>query len=335
MAPNDESAPRVPPLPPACYEEGTQTEPRSSGSSCGSFATDLNSYGPTASSGGGSCGSSNSGGDDYSVYSGFSEEEEEDEEAGAGVLERLSRGVCRLLGTAAGGSGHHQEQRCHRATQTPINKDPMVWETERLAFDIVFFISGKRSSKPSNEVMRCLRNSVQKMLDKHSLVFNGMMSRLKVTEQATDIERGFNLLADELFVREQVSWGKVIALYAFGAHLARHCAAAAAAAAGSNVSSGKNPHAPGSDCSKNANAGSCSSSSLVRHNIACILAQFAVKKLTPFLRAHGGWATLCDAYPAVSGSDVDVGDYEGTVWTSLLVTGVGLTTLAAFVALLR
>ena len=88
--------------------------------------------------------------------------------------------------------------------------------------------------------MRCLRNSVQKMLDNHHIIFNGMMSRLKVSRDC-DIERGFTTLAEELFTpssagdgRRQpsdggggpgasVSWGKVIALYAFGARLALHC----------------------------------------------------------------------------------------------------------------
>ena len=63
-------------------------------------------------------------------------------------------------------------------------------------------------------------------------------------------------------------------------------------------------------------------------DIAGLLAAFAVRRLTPFLRQNGGWPTLCDAFPMQS-------DYEATMWTSLLVTGLGLTTVAAFVALMR
>ena len=56
------------------------------------------------------------------------------------VMERLSRGMSRLL----------RPHRIDRSTQTL--KDPMVWETEKLAFDIVFFTTGKRSCKPSKSI---------------------------------------------------------------------------------------------------------------------------------------------------------------------------------------
>jgi len=244
-----------------------------------------------------------------STESGSGDTQTEDVDDGCeSVIEKLSRGVSRLL----------RPHRIDRSTQTL--KDPMVWETQKLAFDIIFYTTGKRSNKPSGDVMRCLRNSVAKMLDNHHIVFNGMMSRLKVNRDC-DIERGFTTLAEELFtatvgdnstsgipsssgpypngpaaIPSGVSWGKVIALYAFGARLALHCTA------------------KGLD-------------DMVL-DIASSLAHFAVRKLTPFLRAHGGWATLCDAFPQQN-------DYEAKVWTSLLVTGVGLTTVAAFVALMR
>ena len=64
-------------------------------------------------------------------------------EEGEGVMERLSRGVSRLL----------RPHRIDRSTQTL--KDPMVWETEKLAFDIVFFTTGKRSNKPSESSQSC------------------------------------------------------------------------------------------------------------------------------------------------------------------------------------
>jgi len=207
-----------------------------------------------------------------------------------GVLEVLSRGVNRFL----------NPNYSDKSTQTL--KDPLVWETEKLAFDIVFFTTGKRTNKPSDDVMRCLRNSVKKMLDNHHMVFNGMMSRLKI-DRDCNIELGFTTLAEELFINtgsstsnHGVSWGKIIALYAFGARLAQHC---------------------------NDNG----LEDLV-FDIAGLLAAFAVRRLTPFLRQNGGWPTLCDAFPMQS-------DYEATMWTSLLVTGLGLTTVAAFVALMR
>ena len=72
--------------------------------------------------------------------------------------------------------------------------------------------------------MRCLRACVGKMLDNHSIVFNKMMSRLELSadDEAADVELGFNAMAEELFARNEVSWGKIVALFAFGARLAQH-----------------------------------------------------------------------------------------------------------------
>ena len=85
-----------------------------------------------------------------------------------------------------------------------------------LANNLSFHVAG-------DDVMRCLRNSVKKMLDNHHMVFNGMMSRLKI-DRDCNIELGFTTLAEELFINtgsstsnHGVSWGKIIALYAFGA----------------------------------------------------------------------------------------------------------------------
>ncbi len=107
--------------------------------------------------------------------------------------------------------------------------------------------------------MRCLRHSVMKMLERHSIVFNGMMSRLSI-DRNSDLKIGFNQLAEELFVAREVTWGKIIALFAFGARLAQHC-------------------------SQN-NLGD------MVFDIATLLAQYAVDKLTPFLRDHGGWVRI-------------------------------------------
>lgn len=199
------------------------------------------------------------------------------------VMDRLTRSVGRLF---------TMEKR-DRGTQTA--KDPMTLETEKLAFDIVFFAMGKRNANSGDDVMRCMRHCVSKMLDRHSIVFNGMMNRLRV-DRNSDLKIGFNQLAEELFVAREVTWGKIVALFAFGARLAQHC-------------------------SQN------DLGDLV-FDIATLLAQYSVDKLTPFLREHGGWATLCEAFPLEN-------DYESTIWKSLLFTGMGLTAVATILALNR
>jgi hypothetical protein len=199
------------------------------------------------------------------------------------VMDRLTRSVGRLF----------TMERRDRGTQTA--KDPMTSETEKLAFDIVFFALGKRNSNSGDDVARCLRHSVTKMLDRHSIVFNGMMSRLKV-DRNSDLKVGFNQLAEELFIGREVTWGKIVALFAFGARLAQHCSQ-------NNLSD-------------------------LVFDIATLLGQYAVDKLTPFLREHGGWATLLEVFPLES-------DYESTIWKSLLFTGFGLTAVATILALNR
>ena len=95
----------------------------------------------------------------------------------------------------------------------------------------------------------------------------------------------------------QVSWGKIVALFAFGARLAQHC----------SETLGKND---------------------LVFDVATNLSDFAVRKLTPFLKQHGGWTTLCDAFPMEN-------DYESKIWRTLLLTGIGLTTVAAIISLQR
>ena len=61
----------------------------------------------------------------------------------------------------------------------------------------------------------CLRHCVEKMLERHSMVFGGMMVRLNI-DRTIDFRQGFTEVAEELF-RDAVSWSKIVALFAFGA----------------------------------------------------------------------------------------------------------------------
>ncbi len=115
------------------------------------------------------------------------------------------------------------QSRCDRGTQT--SKDPLAHETETLAFDVVFSLCGRappaagrwRSAKGGGgvsggmggvlggggEVAQCLRRTVAKMLEKHSLVFNSMVARIRV-DGHEDMPRGFGDLCDELFFQGEV-----------------------------------------------------------------------------------------------------------------------------------
>ena len=90
-------------------------------------------------------------------------------------------------------------------------RDPVVEETDRLAWSIV--MDRMRGVQDQTEV--CLRLCVGRMLERHSMVFGGMMVRLNI-DRTVDFRQGFTEVAEELF-RDAVSWSKIVALFAFGA----------------------------------------------------------------------------------------------------------------------
>ena len=93
-----------------------------------------------------------------------------------------------------------------------MERDPLASETERLAFDIIFYMLGQRTGQASDNIVRCLRTSVERMLDKHILVFNSMVGRLRLN-RSSNLRQGFLDLSDELFQREEVRIRSAISCY--------------------------------------------------------------------------------------------------------------------------
>ena len=92
-------------------------------------------------------------------------------------------------------------------------EDRVVQETDRLAWRIVMEEAQEMEQISQAEI--CLRHCVGKMLERHSMVFGGMMVRLNI-DRTIDFRQGFTEVAEELF-RDAVSWSKIVALFAFGA----------------------------------------------------------------------------------------------------------------------
>jgi len=175
-----------------------------------------------------------------------------------------------------------------------VVEDPVIEETDRLAWSIVMerMMEGVHVHSRTET---CLRNCVGKMLERHSMVFSGMMVRLNI-DRGVDFRQGFTEVAEELF-RDAVSWSKIIALFAFGARLGQYC------------------RETGMEELTDVVAGS--------------LAYFARERITPFVREQGGWETLCHVFPS------DPEDPERQVWRGLLLVGVTLACLTVFLALRR
>ena len=181
--------------------------------------------------------------------------------------------------------------------------DPVMAETDRLAHFAVFHALESRSRGffKSSQTEVCLKSCVEKMLERHSMVFGGMMVRLNI-DREVNFREGFSEVAEELF-RDAVSWSKIVALFAFGARLGQHC--------------------------RQTGMGD------LVEEVASSLASFARERITPFVREEGGWVSnghltitndnkplfqsrLCSVFPQEE-------DYESQVWQGLVLVGVGLT----------
>merc|ERR1719222_1023880 len=169
-------------------------------------------------------------------------------------------------------------------------EDRVVQETDRLARRIV--MEDVREVEQISQAEVCLRHCVDKMLERHSRVFGGMMVRLNI-DRTIDFRQGFAEVAEELF-RDAVSWSKIVALFAFGARLGQHCR-----------ESGRDE---------------------LSEEVAGSLAFFARERITPFIREQGGWETLSQVFP------FDPEDPESRVWRGLLLVGLTLAVLTLFLA---
>jgi len=137
--------------------------------------------------------------------------------------------------------------------------DPIMAETDRLAYFAVFHAldNNSRSLFKTSATEICLKNCVAKMLERHSMVFGGMMVRLNI-DREVNFREGFSEVAEELF-KDAVSWSKIVALFAFGARLGQHC------------------RQKGLE-------------DLVEE-VASSLSGFARERITPFVREEGGWVS--------------------------------------------
>ena len=146
--------------------------------------------------------------------------------------------------------------------------DQVMAETERLAyFTVVHALdlnsfhgssnSSNRAESTNSRTEQCLQACVVKMLERHSMVFTGMMQRLNI-DRSVNFSQGFRDIAEELF-KDAVSWSKIVALFAFGARLGQHCRA-------NNMED-------------------------LVEEVALSLAAFAKERITPFIQEEGGWVS--------------------------------------------
>ena len=92
-------------------------------------------------------------------------------------------------------------------------------EAQSLAHDLVSYRIGKLSPPP-NQTAAILRRLTDDLEDRHSAVLSNMCNRLNVVSGSAQSK--FVQVADEVF-RDGVNWGRIVAIFAFGAKLAQYC----------------------------------------------------------------------------------------------------------------
>lgn len=92
-------------------------------------------------------------------------------------------------------------------------------EARNLAHDLVSYRIGK-GTPPPTRAAAILRRLSDELEDRHSVVLSSMCNRLNVVNGSAQTK--FVQVADEVF-RDGVNWGRIVAIFAFGAKLAQYC----------------------------------------------------------------------------------------------------------------
>lgn len=167
-----------------------------------------------------------------------------------------------------------------------VAKDPAAEsKAESLAKYIVYTLLEKHTGDSSDKVERTLLRCVKMMMQKHEILFKGMMKRVQVTRETGYIS--FVTVANTLFEEDKmvITWSRIVALYAFGGQLALYCK------------------------EKGMEDFACT--------VADFMGKYAKEVLTPFVTNIGGWSKICDEFPEET-------DLENRVRRVLSWTAVGL-----------
>jgi len=182
--------------------------------------------------------------------------------------------------------------------------DQVRRDAEFMAKDVVVNFGLSSPVRAPNRFCKTLRRTVRELSDRHDLVFKGMVNRLKPDESSAFPT--FVIVADEIFDDGQVNWGRIVAVYAFAARLARYYVDSNSDSAKSDEQTRK----------KLAN---------YKEKIALFVGKYVANKLGQWILDHGGWDAFVDYFP-------DQGEFEEKMWKGVLFTAIGLGALATVVA---
>ena len=99
--------------------------------------------------------------------------------------------------------------------------NPVEKIAKELAIDIVKYLTNNKPNVMYNKYAKTMRRTVDEVCERHDILFKGMMNRLHITpDSAKDT---FREVIEELFSDNQINWGRIVVVYAFGGRLARYC----------------------------------------------------------------------------------------------------------------
>lgn len=214
--------------------------------------------------------------------------------------------VCRKIGGPAVDAG----------TQTDC--DPVVMEARLIFLDIWNLVKQRTPYHQQQQLqqtpMRSSASSVMyrvagQLLDKHAIIYASVIAKLNLVDDDERIDYfAFRVVCDEVLddgrgrrpeYRHQqpdVSWGRIVALYALFIHVARDC------------------HRRGLD--------------RAALGVADFVGVYVGERVSSWITKQGGWSVMERTFPAED-------HVEQTVWKGLLVTGIGLGMLATAIKAIR
>ena len=131
---------------------------------------------------------------------------------------------------------------------------------EAIALDIVLNFDSATPRNPPSKFCRTMRRIVKDMLERHDMVFKGMLNKLNLDKD--NFFQTFVIVCDEIFADGEVNWGRIVAVYAFAVRLAKY-------------------H----------QVNTSQSETLDQEKIAMFLGKYVACKLGKWILTHGGWVS--------------------------------------------
>ena len=93
--------------------------------------------------------------------------------------------------------------------------------TRELAEYTVNYFAQNSGAKPTSTHAETLKRTMDEVSTRHKLVFSNMAQKLEISKD--NLEDVFINVVEEMFTDNQLNWGRIVTIYAFGGHIARYC----------------------------------------------------------------------------------------------------------------